>query len=475
MTYTNLKYGSKGDEVKKLQETLISAGYDVGKAGADGILGKDTQAAIKQYQKDNGLTVDGIAGKITQGSLYGTAKPAVEAPKTPADVATASVEPTNTGNGANPGTTQGANPEVPAVEKPMIYGNLTDENAAAYNEVLAQAWDKLQQMQANPIGPYQYGDDYRIAGDYLSQYQNRDPFSYDFNSDALYNQYKDMYVQQGRMAMMDTMGQAAAMTGGYGNSYAQAVGQQAYNQQLNQLNDVMPELYQMALNRYTQEGQDLLNMYDIYMGRENDNYAKYLDSVQQYNDQVDMAMKNYQNIYDEYVGAYDQDYSETQTERQWDYQDKQDAKKYLIDLITTTGYEPTDAELKAAGISKAQAQSYKKAYENGIKVDNSGGSGGTGSKDDTKHTTPTHDDRARMKKEVAQVQTIAELKGLVAEYQEMGYSDSFIETITKAKAEELGLSDAFDTSVDPLNAGKLKRNLGVGGGGSGGTMYLEQW
>ena len=76
-------------------------------------------------------------------------------------------------------------------------------------------------------------------GAYTSQWQgqlsdaigkilDRKEFSYDVNSDALYQQYKDRYVQGGKMAMMDTLGQAATLTGGYGNSYAQAAGQQAY-------------------------------------------------------------------------------------------------------------------------------------------------------------------------------------------------------------------------------------------------------
>ena len=52
---------------------------------------------------------------------------------------------------------------------------------------------------------------------------NRKDFTYDVNADAMYQQLKDQYIQGGRMAMMDTMGQAQAMTGGYGNSYAQGV------------------------------------------------------------------------------------------------------------------------------------------------------------------------------------------------------------------------------------------------------------
>lgn len=92
---------------------------------------------------------------------------------------------------------------------------------------------------------------------------NRKDFQYDVNSDALYNQYKDRYVNLGQQAMMDTMGQAAALTGGYGNSNAQMVGQQAYQGYLQGLTDKIPELYQMAYNRYNQQGQDLYQKYGL--------------------------------------------------------------------------------------------------------------------------------------------------------------------------------------------------------------------
>ena len=56
---------------------------------------------------------------------------------------------------------------------------------------------------------------------------------------------------------MDTMGQAQAMTGGYGNSYAQTVGQQTYQGYLQGLNDQVPALYQLALDKYNSEGNQL--------------------------------------------------------------------------------------------------------------------------------------------------------------------------------------------------------------------------
>lgn len=115
--------------------------------------------------------------------------------------------------------------------------------------------------------------------DTIKKILNREKFSYDLNGDALYQQYKDKFIKQGEMAMGDAIGRASAMTGGYGNSYAQSVGQQAYQAQLENLNDVVPELYQMAYDKYKQEGQDLYNQYAMLGDRENMDYDRYRDSI----------------------------------------------------------------------------------------------------------------------------------------------------------------------------------------------------
>ena len=95
------------------------------------------------------------------------------------------------------------------------------------------------------------------------QYATRPDFQYNLADDPLYNQYKEQYQRQGRLAMLDTMGQARANNGGYGTSYAMQVGQQAYNNQLAALNDRIPELYNIALSRYQNAGNDLLNRYNF--------------------------------------------------------------------------------------------------------------------------------------------------------------------------------------------------------------------
>lgn len=68
-TLRNIRQGTRGDDVKTLQQLLIDAGYSCGATGADGICGKNTTAAIRAYQQDHGLAVDGIAGPKTIGEL----------------------------------------------------------------------------------------------------------------------------------------------------------------------------------------------------------------------------------------------------------------------------------------------------------------------------------------------------------------------------------------------------------------------
>ena len=94
---------------------------------------------------------------------------------------------------------------------------------------------------------------------------------------------------------MDTMGQAAALTGGYGNSYAQTVGQQTYQGYLQGLNDKVPELYQLALDRYNQEGTDLLNKYGLLSDQYEKEYGRYRDDVGDWQNQRDYLANLYSN------------------------------------------------------------------------------------------------------------------------------------------------------------------------------------
>lgn len=64
-----LRRGSQGQEVIYLQKILVNMGYDIGRFGVDGNMGKDTEKAVKQFQGEHGLVIDGIVGVKTWAML----------------------------------------------------------------------------------------------------------------------------------------------------------------------------------------------------------------------------------------------------------------------------------------------------------------------------------------------------------------------------------------------------------------------
>ena len=103
ITWEKLRNGSSGQAVSQLQEALIQLGYMSGKP--DGKYGTGTEAAVKAFQKANGLTADGVAGAETQKKLYGgnakAAKVKATATPTATPKATATPKPTATPASSN--------------------------------------------------------------------------------------------------------------------------------------------------------------------------------------------------------------------------------------------------------------------------------------------------------------------------------------------------------------------------------------
>ena len=162
---------------------------------------------------------------------------------------------------------------------------------------------------------------------------NRKDFQYDVNADALYKQYKDRYVDLGQKAMMDTMGQAAKLTGGYGNSYAQMAGQQAYQSYLQGLTDKIPELYQLAYDRYNQQGADLYQRYGLL------------------NTQEQNAFNQWQNAYNRWLAEREYAAGRYDTERGYDY------GQYRDTVGDDQWKAQFDEDLRRFNLSMAMAQS----------------------------------------------------------------------------------------------------------------------
>ena len=152
-----------------------------------------------------------------------------------------------------------------------------DQSTQGYvrSQAVEDAYANLQNSMNNkPTFQSKYEDK---LNDMYDRIMNREAFSYDFNKDAMYQQYRDMYQQQGRRAMQDTMGQLAAMNNGYGSSYAQSAGQQAYQGYLQELNNRLPELRQQALEEYDREGNRLNQQYQLTNDAYNREYGQYRD------------------------------------------------------------------------------------------------------------------------------------------------------------------------------------------------------
>lgn len=137
--YHNLTMGTKGKEVKKLQEKLIEKGY-LPDGSADGAYGRQTYNAVKKFQYYNGLKADGIAGRATQTNLFEnpemvdnpekteeTATPVPEE-STPAPIATPAPAETDQPEEtkADAGETEEQATEVPATEIPVTEAPVTE-------------------------------------------------------------------------------------------------------------------------------------------------------------------------------------------------------------------------------------------------------------------------------------------------------------------------------------------------------------
>lgn len=337
-SYTQITKGSSGDSVLQLQKILNQNGYSLSE---DGIFGDKTLAAVKDYQKNNGLTVDGIVGNNTWGTLTGAK--------------TSSNNETNASNGST-------------------YDDFSYDDYKE-SDTVTQAQEALNAQLAARPGAYQSQWQAQID-DILGRIMNREDFSYDVNGDALYQQYKDNYVQQGKMAMQDTMGQAAAMTGGYGNSYAATVGNQAYQEHLGELNDVVPELYQMALDKYTREGDELYKQYALLGDQESQDYGRYMDAYNQWLSERDYLSGRYDSErdydYGKYVDdrnfAYDE-YRKSIADEQWQQSYDESVRQYNEQMaLEQEQWEYTKSENEKE--KNNSAKSYSGKTSSGVSYNN---------------------------------------------------------------------------------------------------------
>ena len=284
--------------------------------------------------------------------------------------------------------------------------------------------DELKQGPLYELALQKAGDRPTYNGTYEGQLndifdkiQNREKFSYDINADPLYDMFKDRYIQQGKLAMKDTMGQAAALTGGYGSTYGQQVGQQTYDAYLQNLGEVIPELYGMAYDQHKDEGDQLNDLYGKVGQLRDEEYGRWRDDVgdwetefqrllqneryeRDYADEREQEAYNRQQTADaiarqkeqqEYerrmtaeeiarqreILEYNRRMAEDETlynrqkyDRETAEAQKQQMYSNLYALIKASGYRPTDAELAASGMTREAADALASEYNRGVAMEN---------------------------------------------------------------------------------------------------------
>lgn len=230
--------------------------------------------------------------------------------------------------------------------------------------------------------PAEYTDKYsdQLASTY-DAIVNRKPFQYSINGDAMYQQYKDQYQRMGQRAMQDTMGQASAMTGGYGSSYSTTAGNQAYQNYLAQLNQIVPQLQANARSAYDAEGANLNNLLSTTQSLSNQDYGRYQDELNNWYTQQQMAQAAYDAERSFDYGNYTNDLNYWTQQAQLENADAYSQRQYAMSLVSqilANGNTPSKELQNLAGLSNADMKALKAKNYVYVNTGNTGGGNGYG-------------------------------------------------------------------------------------------------
>lgn len=353
-------YTSSGKEVP-------TYGYRVVQRGADGNLYDINNGVVSNINGGGGYKV-GTSADDKESTVKKLASTIVNTAKNPLSGAASTI--VNTAKNAAAAVGGGAYPD---------YGY--DEGYGRYGmSGYGSGYDNAYESQIQSI---------------LDNILNQKAF--DINTDAnyktLYDLYNQSYQQNANRAARDAMGSLAAMTGGYGNTYAQTAGSQAYDTIMQGMNDNNINLANLAYNMYLDDLKDQYNQLSAVTGLEQADYAKYLDEWNQ-NYRLNRDAIEDARYADELAYARDQAANALDYERAWNedernYKRSQDAFSDALSLIKA-GYSPTDLQTNYLGnypgatslLSSLTSQLNAPEYSTSLK-----GSGGPGGSESGKYPT----------------------------------------------------------------------------------------
>lgn len=188
-------------------------------------------------------------------------------------------------NALNKATTQLSKSEIVNSDVYDILGSQF-EIPAAVTEADAYLKQQLEKIQS---GKTSYTDQIK---DMMDKITNREKFSYDVDTDPLFQQALASAMKSGNQAMQDTIGQASALTGGYGSTYATSAGNQAYNSFIEDTYDNLPQYYQMRLEAYQMEGDEMYRQLGMFNDADDKEFSRNVTAY-------DATYQHRNRVYDE--------------------------------------------------------------------------------------------------------------------------------------------------------------------------------
>ncbi len=128
---------------------------------------------------------------------------------------------------------------------------------------------------------------------------NEREFSYDPMQDDVYKRFRDSVKTSAQLAMADAVGLSAALNGGYSTSYAQLAGQAAYMNRMKEADEIIPQLYEAAYDRFSKDIDDLEDNLELLRDLENDEWEKYTDLLSAHNEKGEMLYDRYNELSNE--------------------------------------------------------------------------------------------------------------------------------------------------------------------------------
>lgn len=265
-------------------------------------------------------------------------------------------------------------------------GNGSQYNKISYTQQTNQWNDTINALwdQINGYGPFQdtrekptYSNRYdQQINDLLHQYVNRGKFSYDYKNDPLYANYRKQYQREGQRATQDALAEAAAASGGIPSSYAASAAAQAQNYYAAQIADKIPELEQLAYQKYLDDASLQQSKISALQGQEQLDYAKYIDALGQYNTDRNFDYGVYSDRYNQLANNLGLAANQQSTQYSMETAAQGDALDRVQNFLKAGGkLADLDATLIArSGLTPAELKTYEAYYAN----QPSGGSGGRG-------------------------------------------------------------------------------------------------